>query len=137
MYSQCDEEGNQYLILKDITDHKLDETTISKEDGTYHNRSGTEVKKKMIKGWKLLVEWNDGTEEWMPLSKLKELNPIKVVEYAIANRIQDEPAFAWWVPHILRKRTCIINKVKSCYWRATNKFGIKLPHSAQEAYEID
>ena len=125
------------MILKDITDHKSDETAVSKEDGTYRNWSRTEVKKKMTRGWKLLVKWNNGTEDWIPLSKLKESNPIKVVEYAVANRIQDEPAFVWWVPHILRKRTRIINKVKSCYWRATEKFGIELPHSVQEAYEID
>ena len=137
LFSQCDEEGNQYMILKDIVDHKSDETAVSKEDGTYRNRSGTEVKKKTTKGWKLLVEWNDGTKDWIPLSELKESNPIKVAEYAVANRIHDEPAFAWWVPHVLRKRTRIINKVKSRYWRATEKFGIELPHSVQEAYEID
>ena len=115
LFLQCNKEGNPYMILKDITDHNSDETAVFKEDGTHHNQSRTEVKKKMTKGWKLLVEWNDGTEAWMPLSELKELNPIKVVEYAIANQIQDEPAFTWWVPHILRKRTRIINKVKSHY----------------------
>ena len=26
LFSQCDEEGNQYMILKDIADHKSDET---------------------------------------------------------------------------------------------------------------
>ena len=29
---------------------------------------------------------------------LKDSNPIELVEYAVANRIQDEPAFKWWVP---------------------------------------
>ena len=100
LFSRCDKEGNQCIILKDSTDHKLDETAVSKEDSTYCNQSGTEVKKKMTKGWKLLIEWNNGTEDWMPLTELKGVDPIKVAEYAVANRIQDELAFAWWVPHV-------------------------------------
>ena len=65
LFSQCDEEGIQYIILKDITDHKSDETTVSKKDGTHCNQSRTEIKKKMTKGWEALVKWSDGTEDWM------------------------------------------------------------------------
>jgi hypothetical protein len=31
------------------------------------------------------------------LKDLKESNPVEVAEYAVANKIDDEPAFAWWV----------------------------------------
>jgi hypothetical protein len=31
------------------------------------------------------------------LKDLKESNPVKVAEYTVANKIDDEPAFAWWV----------------------------------------
>ena len=55
----------------------------------------------------------------------------------MANRIADEPAFNWWVPHTLRKRNRILSKIKSKYWRTSHKFGIRLPHSVEEAVEID
>jgi hypothetical protein len=38
---------------------------------------------------------------------------------------------------VLKRRNRIISKVKSHYWRTTHKFGIKLPHSVEEALEID
>eukprot|EP00980_Cylindrotheca_fusiformis_P019797 scaffold6944_cov68-Cylindrotheca_fusiformis.AAC.1 len=68
---------------------------------------------------------------------LKESNPVEVAEYAVANKIEEEPAFKWWVPYVLKKRNRILSKVKSKYWRTTHKFGIELPHSVEEAYEID
>ena len=73
----------------------------------------------------------------MDLKELKESNPIEVAEYAVANRIADEPAFAWWVPQVLRRRNRIISKVKSRYWKTTHKFGIRLPKTVEEALQID
>ena len=73
----------------------------------------------------------------MSLKALKESNPIEVAEYAQANLINKSPAFWWWAPHILRKRDTIVSKIKSKYWRTTNKFGIRLPKTAAEALQID
>jgi hypothetical protein len=55
----------------------------------------------------------------------------------VANLIAEEPAFKWWVSNTLRKRNHIISKVKKKYWRMMHKFGCKLPHSVEEALEID
>jgi hypothetical protein len=68
---------------------------------------------------------------------LKDSNPIQLAEYAVANRIQEEPAFKWWVAQTLRTRNCIIAKVKSRYWKTNHKYGIRLPHSIREALQID
>jgi hypothetical protein len=89
------------------------------------------------KGWKLLVEWRDGTTDWLPLKDLKESYPVQVVEYAVANKIAEQPAFAWWVPYVLRKRERIIQKVKSRYWKRTHKYGVELPKSVKQALAID
>ena len=40
---------------------------------------------------------------------MKESNPIEVAEYAVARKIDDEPAFEWWVPYALRKRDVIVS----------------------------
>lgn len=73
----------------------------------------------------------------MDLKHVKDSNPIELAEYAVANRIQEEPAFKWWVSETLRVRNRIIGKVKSRYWKTSHKYGVRLPHSVQEALQID
>ena len=137
LFSQVDSEGRQYLYLKEIVDHRKDDTAISKDQGFITSHNGNEVRRKTTKGWKLCVEWKDGSTTWVPLSELKASNPVEVSEYAVANHIVEEPAFAWWVKDVLRRRNRIISKVKSRYWKTTHKFGIRLPHSVQEALKLD
>jgi hypothetical protein len=62
---------------------------------------------------------------------------IEVAEYAVANKIVEQPAFAWWAKQALKKRACHIKKAKSRYWKRTHKFGVELPKSVAEAYAID
>jgi hypothetical protein len=42
-----------------------------------------------------MVDWKDSSVYWGPLKDLKESIPLQVVEYAGANKIVEEPAFAW------------------------------------------
>ena len=65
------------------------------------------------------------------------LNGVLVAEYAIANQIDEEPAFAWWVGNFIRKRNRILSKIKSKYWQRTHKFGIRIPKSVEQAIAID
>ena len=62
---------------------------------------------------------------------------VEVAEYAIANRIQEEPAFAWWVKTVLRRRNRTTSKVKKKCWRTTHKYGVRVPKSVQEALQLD
>ncbi len=71
---------------------------------------------------------------WVKLKDLKASNPVELAEYAVANWIAEEPAFKWWVSNTLRKQN---QKVKKKYWQTTHKFGCKLPHLVEEAFEID
>jgi hypothetical protein len=136
MFAQVDNEGNQYLLLQEITDHKKDNSAIPISEGMIQNSSGTS-KPKVTRGWFLLVQWRDGSTSWEKLADLKASNPIEVAEYAVVNRLVEEPAFKWWVPHVIKRRNRIISKVKSRYWRTTHKFGIRLPKTVQEALDID
>ena len=52
-------------------------------------------------GWKLLVEWKDGSVDWVPQKDLKQSNPVELAEYDVANEISDEPALNWWVKETL------------------------------------
>ena len=137
LFTQVDTEGNRFQVLKEIQDHRSDGRAITRANGWNTSRNGNKTPKLTTIGWQLLVEWKTGGTEWVPLKALKQSNPIELAEYAVANNIQDEPAFRWWVPHTLRTRERIISKVKSRYWVTTHKFGIKLPKTVQEALQID
>ena len=137
LFSQIDSEGRQYVLLKEIVDHRKDAGAIPVSDGFIISKNGNRTAKQTTKGWKLLAEWKDGTRNWVPLKDLKESNPVELAEYAISNKLLEEPAFAWWAKDVLRRQNRIISKVKSRYWKTSHKFGFKLPHSVEEALMID
>ena len=136
MYAQIDSEGNQYQLLSEITDHRSNQSAIQIADGFTTSRNGNRVPKSTTRGWSLLVSWKDGSSDWLPLKDLKDSYPIQIAEYAMANKIVNEPVFNWWVDTVLRKRNYIVAKVKR-YWQMTHKFGIRLPKTVAEALAID
>ena len=73
----------------------------------------------------------------MDLQTVKDSNPVEAAECAVANQLDKEPAFAWWVQDVLRHKKRITSKVKSRHWKTTHKCGIRLPHSVEEALELD
>jgi len=103
MFAQVDDEGNQFLVFQEICDHRKDNSAIPISEGMVRSANGSEKPKVTTRGWELLNEFKDGTLEWVKLKDVKESNPIELAEYAMANRLTEEPAFKWWVPHVLRK----------------------------------
>jgi hypothetical protein len=99
-------------------------------------KNGDLVLVKTTKGWYLQIAWKDGTTSWEPLRDLKEAYPIEVAEYAIANKIDKQPAFAWWIPYVLSKRNRVIAAAKARREKKSLKFGIKIPHTIERALEI-
>ena len=49
------------------------------------------------------------------------------------NRISEQPAFAWWIKYVLKKRDRIISKTSSKYWQKTHKYGVRILNSVKEA----
>jgi hypothetical protein len=87
---------------------------VSKDDGYEVMWNGQQRPIHTTRGWKLLVQWKDGSMSWVPLKDMKESHPIEVAEYGVVNK---EPAFAWWAKKVLRKHDRIIRKVKARYWQ--------------------
>ena len=135
--SRCDELGHELMLLEDIVDHSRNGDAVVADDGMIKTNSGNLVPRKTTKGWSLFVNWRDKSSSWVPLKDLKESHPVQVAEYAVANKISEEPAFRWWVKPVLKKRDRIIMKMKSAYRRKTHKYGIRIPRDVKEAYEID
>ena len=137
MYAQVDSEGFSQSLLDSIIDYKSDDSAITKDNMYIHTKSGQRRLRQSTAGWKLLVSFRDGAEQWMPLRTLKETNPVEVAEFATAHNIADEPAFRYWVPYTLRKRDRIIAAVNSRARRTTHKYGIEVPQSLDHALRLD
>ena len=89
------------------------------------------------KGWQLLVLWRDGSELWIPLKDLKELNLVEVAKFAKARRINTEPSFGWWVSYTLKKRAVIPSTVNTRVRQMMQKYGIEMHMSVEDCYEIN
>ena len=136
LYAQTDDEGRTHVLMKDIIDHKANKHAI-KRGADFITHNGRRHRRPTTKGWKLCIQWKDGSTSWEPLVDIKNAYQVQTAEYAITAGIQDEPAFAWWVPFILKKRNHIISAVRKRYHRQTHKFGIELPKTVEEALAID
>ena len=137
MYAQVDANGYSHTILESIMDYSKDGTAVERDDMYITTKSGTRRMRQSTVGWKLLVLWKDGSEEWVPLKLLKESNPVEVAEFAISQGIENEPAFAWWVPYTLRRRDKIISAVNARVKKVSHKYGVELPRTVQEAFALD
>ena len=132
MYAQCDIKGNQYRLMDHIVDHRKDSQAASKDNQEVTLNSKT-YKQKTTGGWQLCIEWKDKSTSWERLSDMKESYPVEVAEYGEAMGITDEPALSLWTTHVLKKRQRIIAAVNNRYHKITNKFGIKVPKTVEEA----
>jgi hypothetical protein len=77
---------------------------------------------------------------WEKLADLKESHPVKTAEFAVTAAIDHEPAFNWWVPHVLKKHDHIISMVKrrsARYLKLMYKFGIEVPKTVNEAHDLN
>ena len=123
LYSQVDKEGNQYVIIDEIVDHEFDSKIIPKE--------------KSADGCNLCILWKDGSTSWETLKNIKHGFPVQAAEYATARGLQEHPAFKWWVKPTLKRKERIIKAVRTRYLKKTHKYGLRLPKTVHEAYEID
>ncbi len=140
MYTQCDPDGNQYVLLDLIIDHRRLDTATKLSDQTVVHRSRCKFKQRNTIGWQLCCHWKDGSTSWEKFSDLKESHTIETAEYAAMAGVDHEPAFNWWVPHVSKKRDRIISVVKgrsACYHKRTHKFGIAVPKTVRDAQELD
>ena len=137
LLAQVDDEGHRYILIDEIEDHRTTSEALPKSSGTYHTRAGIERRKRTTKGWEFYIIWKDGSGDWVKMKDLKDSYPVPLADYAVANALQDEPVFAWWVPYTLKKQIAIISKIKSKYWQKTHKYGVRVPKNVHEAREID
>jgi hypothetical protein len=104
LYSQIDTDGRQYQIVDEIVDHRTNGHAVSVDDAFITDKYGNSHRRKTTRGWELSVLWKGGTTSWVSLADLKDSHPLEVAEYAVANKIVEQPAFAWWAKNVLKRR---------------------------------
>ena len=68
---------------------------------------------------------------------MKESYPVQLAEDAKIQKIDEEPAFVWWVLFVLKKRDHIISAVQARVKKRTRKYGILVPTTVEETYALD
>ena len=140
LYSQCDPDGHESYLFDSIIDHRRNDKAIRLSDQIRPQANGRAYKKRSTIGWHLCCLWTDGSTSWIDLKDMKESHPVQTAEYAKAAGIDHEPAFNWWVNHVLQKRERIISLVRkreTRYIKRTHKYGIEVPKTVKQAYELD
>ena len=95
IYQQVDREGRMFTTMEGIIDHRIDDSAVTTDKKYVITKRGQRRLRTTTKGWQLLVLWETGDEQWIPLKDMKESHPVDVAEYAIAKGIDREPAFCW------------------------------------------
>ena len=138
---------NLYTVLEgDDVGNRTLEATLDHDNKTYSKRktrsyiwtkSKSKTKHRSTAGWRILVQWNDGSEQWVNLGRMKEAYPVQMAQYAASRGLLYEPAFHWWEPYALRKCDGVTFSVRMRSKKTTHKYGIQIPRSIAEAIRID
>ena len=91
---KSDPNGHLERIMVGIVNHKHGGDAVRKAQGTYKIASRQNRLQHTTLGWRLLIEWNDGSKQWIDLKVLKESNPVQAAKYDVSRGIEDESAFA-------------------------------------------
>ena len=107
MYTQCDLDENENLDLDVLAYYQKDNKVISLTDQQITVK-GRPVTHKSTAGCQICCQWKDGSTSWGKLSELEESHQVQITEFPVAQGIDHEPAFNWWVKDVLKKRDQII-----------------------------
>ena len=137
MCFQVDAEGFPHSLLDSILDFKKDDNAVDKENMYFTTKRGQCRARNTTSGWKLLVLRKNSTEQWTPLSVMKNYKPLDVAEFSVTRGVDLDLAFIWWFPYIIRRCEPIIAGFNSLVKHVTHNYGVKLPRTVQEAYYLD
>ena len=93
LYTQCDPDGNQYIMLDTIVDERKNPDVAISWNNQVKIINSKKVVSFSTRGWELCCEWKDDSSSWQKLSDLKESHPLRVAGFTLATGIADEPAF--------------------------------------------
>ena len=96
IFSQVDEEGREHLLVDEIVGHRRTDAALMRDNCLLPSKNRQQRMRRITKGWMFLVQWKDGSSNWILLKDLKDSNTIEAAAYVVVHKIADEPAFGWW-----------------------------------------
>ena len=63
MFSQCDDNGNEYVLLDSLVDYQKNENTLSLKDQKIIVKGKPSLHRSTV-GWQICCEWKDGSTSW-------------------------------------------------------------------------
>ena len=112
LFAEVDKEGNRSVLFDDIVYVRTYGTQVLQQDTFVTTSSGTQHRVTTTKGWEVNLKWKEESTTCNILKDIKYSYPVQLEDYAVENRISEEPAFVWWVKCVLRKRDRIISKTQ-------------------------
>ena len=79
LFAQVDDEGNRHVLMKEIIDYRTNGTELKQQDAFITTKTGTKRRRETTKGWELLIEWKDGSTNWVSLKDIKESYPVETL----------------------------------------------------------
>ena len=73
LFAQVDQDGNHQVLLDEIIDYRTTSKEVKQQDAFITTRTSTNRRHETTIGWELLVQWKDGSMNWIALKDLKEL----------------------------------------------------------------
>lgn len=136
IWANCDEEWQRYRALDEFIGYKMTPDSIEKEDGYFYGLNGQRDFIKTTKGYEFEIRWCDGQTSWISLKDAKELYPVEMAEYSLNIGIKDKTSFRWWILYLLKKAD-VVSRIKQRSVKKIYKFGIRVPHTMEGAYQFD
>ena len=77
VFLKLESDGHRERMMVGIVNHKHGGDAVRKAQGAYKIASRQTRLQQTAVGWKMLIEWNDGSNQWINLKILKESNPVQ------------------------------------------------------------
>ena len=75
MYSECNDSGNEYLMMDLIVDYRKNDKAITVPDKKVVHIGRKFMRRSTIR-WNLYVQWRDYLTSWQALKDLKDLHTV-------------------------------------------------------------
>ena len=85
LFLQVDQEG-KHVLLDELIDYRVNGREVKLQDAFITTSTGTRRRRETTIGWELLVQWRDGSTNWVSLKDLKESYPEQTAEYAVCDK---------------------------------------------------
>ena len=94
LFVQVDQDGQRFVLFDEVVDRRTDGSQIKSEDAFIHIFNGNKRRRETTKGWEVCIQWKDGISTWNHVKDVKEAYSVHIADYAVQNRISEQPALA-------------------------------------------